>query len=320
MKEMNAKVKKVSLAAAAVAIVGGASVATGQTEACAPVPGPAYVPAPTAEPIAQPVAQPVAESADADLDGADPGAASLPAGCAVLRARSSLKSEDRKEPRIVGGSAATPNTFPFAVGIASPDRAAYCGGTIVGPRRVLTAAHCRVSAGDLVLVGSHDLRAARSVRVTESRIHQSFNERTLDYDIAIAVLAADVAPAVALAEPTFSPSTAQAIGWGALREGGPATTILQQVTLPLVQWSSCRASFPDLTNRQLCAGRIQGGADACQGDSGGPLIVRAAGAGGALFQIGVVSYGEGCARPGLPGVYTDLRDAQIRAWVSACLR
>ena len=297
------KAKKASLAAAAVAIVGGAGVAAHQTADCVPT----HVA--TLEGGAEPFV-------GAPVPVVTPGDGPLPAGCDVIRERASLKTEARRQPRIVGGTAAPVDTFPFAVAIATPDRIAYCGGSIVGPRRVLTAAHCQVSAGDIVLVGSNDLRIARAVLVTEWRIHREFNERTLDHDIAMVVLGEVVAPAIALAEPALNPTTAFAIGWGAIREGGPTTPLLQEVELPFVQWSTCRASYPDLTGRQLCAGRVQGGADSCQGDSGGPLVVR----GAALFQIGVVSYGEGCARPGLPGVYTDLRAPEIRAWVSACLR
>ena len=63
----------------------------------------------------------------------------------------------------------------------------------------------------------------------------------------------------------------------------------------------------------VCAGYPQGGVDTCQGDSGGPMFGRDAT--GALKVVGATSYGDGCARPGKPGVYARVADAALREWI-----
>jgi trypsin len=237
--------------------------------------------------------------------------------CHFVGPRSSLAKKARRVPRIVGGSPAPAGAYPFAAGIATPSRFQYCGGSVISPRFVLTAAHCQVEAGDLVLVGSNDLRTARAVRVAESRINSKFNDSTLDYDVAVARLEQDAGvPALALATFAFLPN-ATVIGWGATSEGGGATTLLQQVSVPLWSAEDCRRVYPTLTAHQVCAGKVEGGADSCSGDSGGSLLT---GSSGDWRALGIVSYGVGCARPGVPGVYTDLRNAEISAWVGACAR
>ncbi|XP_062382916.1 tryptase-2-like [Sardina pilchardus] len=93
------------------------------------------------------------------------------------------------------------------------------------------------------------------------------------------------------------------IGWGDVDEnhhlGGEKT--LQQLRLPLVDDNTCRQAYPKTNDNQLCAGYMEGGKDACQGDSGGPLVCMSR---GQFVQVGVVSFGSGCARRGYPGVYT----------------
>lgn len=92
-------------------------------------------------------------------------------------------------------------------------------------------------------------------------------------------------------------------GWGAIREGGPTSDTLQEVQVPIMSNSECRKSKYGerrITDNMLCAGYKDGGKDSCQGDSGGPLHVVQHG----QHQLaGVVSWGEGCAKGGYPGVY-----------------
>ncbi|KAK7909542.1 hypothetical protein WMY93_014226 [Mugilogobius chulae] len=94
-------------------------------------------------------------------------------------------------------------------------------------------------------------------------------------------------------------------------EGFPDT--LQEVQLPIVGINECRCLnelfIPDKT---ICAGIKEGGKDSCQGDSGGPQVVRL---NSVFVQVGVVSFGEGCARPKLPGVYTRVSDYED--WISS---
>ncbi|XP_033608825.1 trypsin-2 [Cryptotermes secundus] len=97
-------------------------------------------------------------------------------------------------------------------------------------------------------------------------------------------------------------------GWGATQEGGGASRILQKVELPIVSKDRCRGLYDDLPDHQICAGHPEtGGKDSCQGDSGGPLVVSGR-------QVGVVSWGYGCAQPRYPGVYTEV--AAYRRWIT----
>ena len=107
------------------------------------------------------------------------------------------------------------------------------------------------------------------------------------------------------------------IGWGRLAEGGQASpTALQQVQVPLRTNAECQQGYSTtITANMVCAGLDAGQLDSCQGDSGGPLMVRSSAA-GPWQQAGVVSFGIGCARAGIFGVYS--RVARYRDWIAAC--
>lgn len=99
-------------------------------------------------------------------------------------------------------------------------------------------------------------------------------------------------------------------GWGATREGGSAPDDLQIVNIPIISKTVCSEaykSYGGLPDGQICAAYPKGGRDSCQGDSGGPLVVN-----GRL--AGIVSWGNGCARPNYPGVYTEV--ATFRDWLT----
>ena len=91
------------------------------------------------------------------------------------------------------------------------------------------------------------------------------------------------------------------------------TSRLMQVELPLVGEQTCREAYSGapIDRRTLCAGLKKGGKDSCQGDSGGPLVVRD---GDEWVQVGVVSWGAGCAKPGKYGVYTSV--GTFAEWVN----
>lgn len=88
---------------------------------------------------------------------------------------------------------------------------------------------------------------------------------------------------------------------GATSEGGSGTTTLRKVDIPIVSRTTCRSQYGTsaITNNMICAAENQGGQDSCQGDSGGPLVPT-----GSNTLIGIVSFGNGCARAGYAGVYT----------------
>jgi len=103
---------------------------------------------------------------------------------------------------------------------------------------------------------------------------------------------------------TFSPTArATVAGWGALTEGGSSPVVLYKVDVPVVTDESCRSSYgsSSVADSMICAG--EGGKDSCQGDSGGPMMCERD---GVNYLCGIVSWGLGCARPGYPGVYTEV--------------
>jgi hypothetical protein len=104
------------------------------------------------------------------------------------------------------------------------------------------------------------------------------------------------------------------VGFGATSEGGDTVDTLQGAQVPITTDAYCANAYSDFdAATMLCAGFPEGGVDTCQGDSGGPMFGRDAG--GALKVVGATSFGEGCARPGKPGVYARVGDAVLREWI-----
>ena len=208
--------------------------------------------------------------------------------------------------------------------VADDYNAQFCGGTLIDPQWVLTAAHCTLNeqdqafqAADLqVLVGQRMLHSTEGARLAVDKIvrHPDFDTTTYRNDIALLHLAvATPTPFVILANPTSNPAFHQAqqamvAGWGVTAEGVGAD-VLQRAQVPLVDTATCRKFYAEynitVAEHTLCAGYEQGGIDACTGDSGGPLLVwnnqqRA------WVQIGIISWGSGCAEAGVYGVYTEV--------------
>ena len=107
-------------------------------------------------------------------------------------------------------------------------------------------------------------------------------------------------------------------GWGRTSEGGAKSDVLKFAQVPIVSDSICSGIYGSgfFASVMVCAGYPQGGVDACQGDSGGPLAVPAHGGdGGLIRQAGVTSFGAGCARPGLPGVYSRVGSDPLRSFI-----
>jgi trypsin len=153
--------------------------------------------------------------------------------------------------------------------------------------------------------------------VSSVTVHPSYRSSGQDYDVAIWKLSSNVATSAtigyaSLAAANSDPaagSTTTVAGWGALSEGGSAPTTLYKVSVPVVSRASCRSSYGTsaITDRMFCAGQTQGGKDSCQGDSGGPIVNSA------KVLVGLVSWGNGCAEPGYPGVYS--RVGALRSFI-----
>ncbi|MEG3626843.1 S1 family peptidase [Streptomyces poriticola] len=226
---------------------------------------------------------------------------------------------------IVGGTTTTTSAYPFMMQITDRWQNQFCGGTLVSPTKVVTAAHCmvgestrsvRVVGGRTYLNGSNGTVA----RVGGIWIHPDYSGVTRGEDVAVLTLSSPMpyapAPYVSSSDTgVYTPgTTARVLGWGDTREGGSASDQLRTATVPVVSDASCGTSYGSdyVAAEMVCAGYTSGGVDTCQGDSGGPLLV-----GGVL--AGVTSWGDGCARAGYPGVYarlsafSDLVTEQVRS-------
>lgn len=236
----------------------------------------------------------------------------------------SSKSSQQLNPstRIVGGNAAPPGAFP---GFVYYDQG--CGGSLILPDVVLTAAHCFIGNSGSVLIGSTERQLGEAFAVDHVRIHPSYNgnRENPDWDAMILKLTTEVPSTLAspvvlnsnASVPTRAGEALIAVGFGRLKEGAKSDSqTLQQVTLPYVTNEVCSQSYDPgrISETTVCAG--QAGRDACQGDSGGPLLSAEE----TNLQVGIVSWGLGCARPNYPGVYA--RVSTMFPWIQAqsCLQ
>ncbi|TDC46657.1 serine protease [Jiangella ureilytica] len=232
------------------------------------------------------------------------------------------------EPRIVGGQPAEEGEYPFIayLTIDTPEGTFACGGSLYAADTILTAAHCVNGTGPADNITAHfgsvDLASGDIVEYTSEYVY-SGNISGIPNDWALVKLTEDVEgidPVDVVTDDSLDGGTAigdeddpafTVIGWGDLADGANAgSQFLQEVRVPAVSDDDCAAAYgADFTaDAELCAGDLEnGGVDSCQGDSGGPLLANTGtDVAPEYTQVGVVSWGNGCALEGFPGIYTQL--------------
>jgi len=223
------------------------------------------------------------------------------------------------KPRIINGTQVSQNddTWRFIVAIKEYN-GQYCGGSLISPNWVLTAAHCLVdddgipytpTVNDTVGTGHYNLNSMTNNVVKRFIIHPSFDINTFDSDIALIELDTNVTAVTPIAydvSHTLSTGTQTKVaGWGNMSMvSNNYPNDLQEALTPIIDFNQCNAAFSydgELTQNMLCAGYFVSTRDSCQGDSGGPLIVDDT-------LVGIVSWGENCAEDGYPGIYTKVQN------------
>lgn len=258
------------------------------------------------------------------------GAFALTAAVAVLPLASPVPA--LADSIVIGGQPAHVTDSPWVVALSSRDRfggtraGQFCGGVVIGPATVLTAAHClgREVLGsdvsevrDLIVIADRDEllgSGGQEIAVRDTWINPGYDPRTNAGDLAVLTLAEELpgSSVIGMAkagDAAYEPGTsARVYGWGDTTGAGTYASALRAAPVQVLPDRMCERAYPGGRDgaygagTMLCAGDPAGGHDACQGDSGGPLVAR-----GRL--VGLVSWGNGCGEAENPGVYTRISAA-----------
>ncbi|KAL7548665.1 hypothetical protein ACHAWF_011935 [Thalassiosira exigua] len=245
-----------------------------------------------------------------------------------IRGGNQQRELDTRDYRIIGGSAVREGEHTYAVSLQD-GKGHFCGGSLIAPNLVLGAAHCRQGRRYRAVIGRRNLKSnVGDVRTVIKEIpHPGYNAAKTDTDFMIMVLDrdtdADVDPIEVSSEVVRGGKAVTVVGWGDVHPSDSVTsltTTLMGTEVFTMSNDDCKRSSgvvggmefmgmtyggysqsygDDITDNMLCARDY--GEDSCQGDSGGPLVIETP---RGHIQVGVVSWGVGCAHPEFPGVYS----------------
>jgi len=235
--------------------------------------------------------------------------------------------------RIVGGSEVYPGELPYQLSFQDTSFGInfhFCGASIYNEKTAICAGHC-VQGEDFddpknlrIVAGEHNQDEnegnEQNRKLTKIIQHEDYNGFTISNDISLLKWDEPLdfnsyVGAIALPSSGHAASGDCVVsGWGTTSEGGSTPNTLRKVAVPIVSDEECRDAYGqnDIDDSMICAGEKDGGKDSCQGDSGGPLACSDT---GSTYLGGIVSWGYGCARPGYPGVYTEV--AYFVDWILA---
>jgi secreted trypsin-like serine protease len=268
----------------------------------------------------------------------------------VVLLGSTLSAGALNDDFIVRGQKADAGEWPWQVRILKDidDRRGFCGGSLIAPQWVLTAAHCTYGTIGAIGYGSTKRSELTAVAVTAKFRHPDYPRGPQKADIALLKLAEPLTGAtiVAIADAdrdgrlNVESTQVTVTGWGAMIEGKPDPATLQliselepenlqavmseeeiavpeelrEVEVEILNLGGCQDVYATegmkVSDTEICAGRHGTGRDSCYGDSGGPLVTRTD---AGWVQLGVVSWGKKCGHPFLPGIYS--RIASFRGWI-----